>query len=495
MSSLVIRILESYPDLADKHDENGMTALNLLATMPTSFKSKSSYVLNDLNRTSFIPLQMLEAVVYKFIKTRIDERVSESQVAGNVEDPPADNKVGISMLEMPSFIRVIIGHWFFGKIYDAKEKHEVVLKLAHKLIDKEDWSHYIKYESIDTEVSSFGISSRKKNKVPDPLIQATTFGIFELVIAILQKYPQAADSFDENGRNILHISVEQKHRFLYEYLMNSLAYKDRMLADIDNRGNTILHLASCVQNPATSQRRIIDVANQWRVNYHVGTKQGSIPLINQMSRDVLWFKQVKHDTYPHLTHVRNMDGMTAEELFEENYSSVREEAQKAAKEVSGNFIIVSILIATLNFAALFTVPGGFDQNTGDPMLLSSHRQEMQFFMIYVWLSVVSALFSLANLLLIQVSRFNTNDFLIAVPTKFILSSLAIMYSTGLSVTAFYQGYILEGHPGTSVATFMMLCLFVGWYVLALVMVDTTVSIFDYMYYALFHLVAYKSPDI
>ncbi|CAK9169116.1 unnamed protein product [Ilex paraguariensis] len=141
-------------------------------------------------------------------------------------------------------------------------------------------------------------------------------------MAILQKYPQAADSFDENGRNILHITVEQKHRFLYEYLISSLAYKDRMLADIDNGGNTILHLASCVQNPATSHPRITDVASQWRVNYPIRKKRGSVPLTNQMSWDVLWFKRVKHDTYPHLRHVRNMDGMTAEELFEENYSSV-----------------------------------------------------------------------------------------------------------------------------------------------------------------------------
>ncbi|CAK9153009.1 unnamed protein product [Ilex paraguariensis] len=467
-----------------------MTALNLLATMPASFRSKSSYVLNDLSRAPFVPLQMFQAVVYKFIKTRIDERVSESQVAGNVEDPLADNKVGISMVEMPFFIRVIIGYWFFEKIYDAKQKHEVVLKLAHKLIDKKDWSHYIKYESIETEVSSFGISSTKKNKVPDPLIQATRLGILELVMAILQKYPQAADSFDKNGRNILHITVEQKHRFLYDYLMSSLAYKDRMLADIDNRGNTILHLASSVQNPATSHPRIIDVAND-----HVRKKQGSIPLINQMSWDVLWFKKVKHDTNPHLRHVRNIDGMTAQELFEENHTSLREEAQKAAKDLSGNFIIVTILIATLNFSALFTLPGGFNQNTGDPMLLSGYRQEMQLFMVYVGLSELFALFSLSTLLLILVSRFDTNDFFIAVPTKFIISLVTVMYSTGLSGIAYTQGYILEGQPETFLATLMILGLFFGWYVLTLLMVDTTVSILDYMYHAFFHLFAYKSPDI
>ncbi|CAK9169126.1 unnamed protein product [Ilex paraguariensis] len=492
---LAIHILESYPDLADKHDEKGMTALNLLASKPSSFKSMSSYVLKDLSRTPFVPLQMLEAVVYKFIKT---STVLKSPVADNVEDPPTDNRVGISMVERPFFIRVILGYWFFGKIYHAKQEHEVVEKLANKLIEKEYWSHYIDCESIDPEVSSFGIPSMKKNKVNDPLIQAATFGILELVTAILEKNPEAADSFDENGRNILHIAVEQKHRFLYEYLMSSLAYKDRMLADIDNRGNTILHLASCVENPATSNSRIIDVASQWRVDYHVGTirtKRGSVEVVNQMSWDVLWFKRVKHDIYPHLWHLRNMDGMTAEELFEENRSSLREEAEKAAKHVSANLIFVAILIGTVNFAALFTVPGGFNQNTGDPMLLSGHPQEMQLFMIYIGLALFFAFLSLTNLVLIQVSRFDTNDFHIAIPVKSIISSVTIMYSTGLSATAYCQGYILESRPGTFIATFMILYMVFVWYVLALVMVDTTVSTFDYMYYAIFNLLAYKSSDI
>ncbi|CAK9169125.1 unnamed protein product [Ilex paraguariensis] len=485
--SLAIHILGSYPDLADKHNEKGMTALNLLATKSSSFKSKSSYVLNDLSRTPFIPWQMLEAVAYKsVIKTKIDEKVSESELAGNV---------GISKVEKPFFIRVILGYWFFGKIYDAKQQHEVVKKLAQKLIEKEDWSHYIDCESIGPEVSSFGISSRKKNKVPDPLIQATTFGIHELVMAILQKYPEAADSFDENGRNILHIAVEQKHRFLYQYLMNSLAYKDRMLADIDKQGNTILHLASYVENPASSHPKIIDVASQWGVDYHVGTKRGSVEVINQMSWDVLWFKRVKDDSYPHLRHLRNMDGKTAEELFEENRSSLRVEAEKAAKHVSANLIIVAILICTINFAALFTVPGGFNQNTGDPILLSDHWQEMQFFMVYIGLALFFSFLSLANLVLMQVSRFDTNDFHIAVPVKSIVASLTIMYSTGLSATAYFQGYILESKPGTFIATFMILYMFVVWYVLALVMVDTTFSTFDYMYYALLHLIAYKSQGI
>ncbi|CAK9184814.1 unnamed protein product [Ilex paraguariensis] len=363
--SLAVSILESYPDLAQKHDEKVITPFNLLASKPSSFRSRSTYMLNDLSRTPFIPWQVVEAVIYNCIPTMCVEAALEH---------PNANRLGISKIERSSFIRRILGCWYFKKIDDAKQKHELAVVLANRLIGEEDWSRYICYESIDPEDSSFGISSRKTNTVPDPLIQATRFGILELVMLILQKYPKATGSFDENGRNILHITVKQKHRFQYDYLMNFGACKDRMLADIDNQGNTILHLATCVGYPASSPSGFTDVGDRWSANFHVGAKGGSVGVVNQMSWDVLWFKRVKHDSYPHLWHLRNIEGKAAEELLEENHSALREEAEKAEKHVGDNLIIIAILIATINFAALFTVPGDFNQNTGIPMFRETYKQ-------------------------------------------------------------------------------------------------------------------------
>ncbi|CAL5443760.1 unnamed protein product [Camellia sinensis] len=490
---LAMRILESYPNLARQHDEKGMTALNLLVTKPTSFRSRSSYVLYDLSRTPFIPWQIVEAIIYFYIPTMYVETALELPAAGNVEDP-SNNGVVMSKLERPSFTKTILGFYLLKKIDHAKQKHVLALMLANKLIEKEDWSHYI---HTDSEASSIG----RRNRALDPLLQATRLGILEVVMAILNKYPEAADSFDENGRNILHISVEQKHRFIYDYLMNFVAYKDRMLADIDFRGNTILHLATCVGNPTRSppglarNQFVDDVDGRWNTDFHLGAKRGSVGVVNQMSWDVLWFKRVKHDSYPHLWHLRNFDGKAAEELFEENHAALREEAEKAAKHVSDNLIIVAILIGTINFAALFTLPGGFDQNTGIPMLLKSNRQEIQFFMVYIGLALFFAFLSLATLMLIQLSRFDTNDFHMAIPLKTIISCITIIYSTGFSATAFAQGYILEGELGAFLATFLIFFELLVCFVLALIMIDTKVLIFDYMYYAIRHLFCYKIPHM
>ncbi|KAL3518320.1 hypothetical protein ACH5RR_020909 [Cinchona calisaya] len=137
------------------------------------------------------------------------------------------------------------GNPWFKEIYDAKQKHTVALKLAGKLIRREGWSQYVHTEATQIEGSQYGISSQKKNRVPDPLIQAARLGIIEVALEILRVYPEAAYAFDENGKNILQIVVEKKHMFLYDYmvsagiqkdsdyLMSAGIQKDRMLSDID----------------------------------------------------------------------------------------------------------------------------------------------------------------------------------------------------------------------------------------------------------------------
>ncbi|CAL5439449.1 unnamed protein product [Camellia sinensis] len=147
--------------------------------------------------------------------------------------------------------------------------------------------------------------------------------------------------------------------------------------------------------------------------------------------------------------------LAAEELFEGNHAALREEAEKAAKHISDNLIVVAILIGTINFAALFTLPRSFDQNTSIPMLFKTNRQELQYFMVYIGLALFFSFLSLATLL-IQLSRFDTNDFLIAIPVKTIVSCITIIYSAGFSATAFAQGYILESELGAFLATFLIL---------------------------------------
>ncbi|CAL5422053.1 unnamed protein product [Camellia sinensis] len=104
--------------------------------------------------------------------------------------------------------------------------------------------------------------------IQTPIVHATNNGIIELVKEILINFPYAAYSLDKNGKNILHIVVEQKDRILYDYFKKNVDHKDEMLSNVDNNGNTVLHLAA-----------------------NLGTSPKIVPgHLNQMAWDVCWFK-------------------------------------------------------------------------------------------------------------------------------------------------------------------------------------------------------------
>ncbi|KAK4358776.1 hypothetical protein RND71_021005 [Anisodus tanguticus] len=182
-----LHLLKIYPELARKHDGEGRTALNLLATKHLSFRSGSIYTVGQMGTAPFLPMQALEYFMY------------------------------------------FCNAWL-GVIDDEKQKHILALTLARRLIMEEDWSFYA-------------------NCVENPLIEATKLGIYELVVEIIQSYPQTVETVDEDGNNILHIAVERKNRFLFDYILENVSHKDRLLTDTNQQGKTILHFAANVGSP------------------------------------------------------------------------------------------------------------------------------------------------------------------------------------------------------------------------------------------------------
>ena len=78
---------------------------------------------------------------------------------------------------------------------------------------------------------------------------------------------------------------------------------------------------------------------------------------------------MQYDSFPYLWQLQNSEGKTAAQVFETNHASVRKKAEKTMKEMANSVLIVFVLIGTINFATVFTVPGGFNQDSGDPVYL------------------------------------------------------------------------------------------------------------------------------
>ncbi|XP_027100591.1 uncharacterized protein [Coffea arabica] len=465
--SLAIGILESYPDLAGKRNEKGKTALHLLAAKPESFRSGSAYTLKDLGRKSLIPLHILRTIIY-WCTCCIPVLYKESQPANSAEEP--SNTASIHKLNRSSSANYILGFPWLKEIDDAKQSHAVAQMLAERLIRREDWSHYVHAEDKDLEGSQFGISSEKKNRLPDPLIQATRLGIIEVVQEILSVYPEASYTFDGKGRNILQIAVEEKKWVLYDYLMTSGTNMDRMLSAIDHEGNSIIHLAARLESPPSTPPGVFQ----------------------QMMWEVLWFKRVQYDSFPYLWQLQNSDGKTAKQVFETSHASLREKAEETVRALANTVLIVSVLIGTINFAAIFTVPGGFDQTTGEAIFLKNRRWEFSLLMFYLAGGLFSSLFTMGTLLVIIFLRFETEDFYVSLPCYYVMNMISIFYSAVFTIVACCQALIVQKVVITDFRPLVAFFFIYG--LVALVLMETSYVIVDYVYHLICYCLCYRGQE-
>ena len=85
----------------------------------------------------------------------------------------------------------------------------------------------------------------------------------------------------------------------------------------------------------------------------------------------LWMQTVEKLIPSHYKTHRDNKDKTAMELFKEMHEKQLENAQRWIKETSQSCSGVAVLVATVVFAAAFTVPGGTNDSNGFPILLHS----------------------------------------------------------------------------------------------------------------------------
>ncbi|KAK3438344.1 hypothetical protein EUGRSUZ_C02964 [Eucalyptus grandis] len=152
----------------------------------------------------------------------------------------------------------------------------------------------------------------------------------------------------------------------------------------------------------------------------------------RMQREVQWFKAVE-SWVAHQLRVSRLDpeGKTYWEQFVEDHEKLLENGQKWVKETADKCMLVSTLIATVLFAAVFTVPG--TNNDSNIILL---KGSVLIFTIFdglgLFLSVAATLLFLA----ILTSPNEPQDFLDSLPKKIIMGLLFLFLSLVFMLVAF-----------------------------------------------------------
>ncbi|XP_043694531.1 protein ACCELERATED CELL DEATH 6-like [Telopea speciosissima] len=295
------------------------------------------------------------------------------------------------------------GFTFLREIDDTKHKHQLVLELVKLLVKKESedlkWNSYISDEEDSTSTSgplreqlSF---SQTANTINDTLMLSAKHGIVEIVGVILEECPWAIEFLDKNGKNILHLAVKYRQAGVFKLLKSKRLCLNKMVAEVDNEGNTPLHL----------------VAKHHEKNFYVTAYE--------MTREIHWFKQVKDVSQVHTYHLRNSEGKTADEIFNDTHQILLSKSVEWAKKTTNTFMVVSTLIATVNFSAAFAVPGGYDQYSGIPVFTSKTR-DLPWFYAYSTVALFFSVVTLGSSFSAYLSRFHSEDFHFFLPLKYLI---------------------------------------------------------------------------
>ncbi|KAK3438683.1 hypothetical protein EUGRSUZ_C03336 [Eucalyptus grandis] len=194
---------------------------------------------------------------------------------------------------------------------------------------------------------------------------------------------------------------------------------------------------SLVRGPTAEDCKDIMVeAASYFPNYDTVTKGAGATF--QMQRELQWYNAVESWVSPLWRNASMIDtevmNVTYWNGFVENHKELLEKGEKWVKNTGNSCMLVSTLIATVLFAAAFTVPGGNDDKTGVPLLLG--EDSFLVFAISDVLGLFSSVTAILLFLAILTSRYELQDFLKALPKKIITGLCFLFLSLAFMLVAF-----------------------------------------------------------
>ncbi|KAI3955751.1 hypothetical protein MKW98_006111 [Papaver atlanticum] len=411
---IAICIVQKYPNLVIQESENSkVTALEMMAGRPFTFLSGCKLTLWERWMYSVIAVDLLAVPCSKHMK-------------GDVENPllseDSSNRGGIitrfrgTMMDFFSAFQNSLTRVPAGKgIYNKKLMHEKVTTFVKCMLTQ------LRLKGIASSLEFFENSNVLKT--------AMKSGTTEFVVECLQTFPELIWHKTKNQR-ILQVAIEERNGEILNLICKlSGDRKDDLVSRRDENGNNILHYVAKLA--PSHQLKLVSGA----------------PL--QMQREMQWYKGVENLLPEKYRLLSNKDGNTAQQIFTEEHTKLVREAEDWMKGTSESCMLLTTLIATVAFAAAFTVPGGniSDTNSGNngiPIFL--FNDAFMVFAIADALSLFSSITSVLMFLSILTSRYAEVDFLVSLPRKLIIGLATLFFSLATIMVAFGAALsIVLGH--------------------------------------------------
>ncbi|KAK1360445.1 ankyrin repeat-containing protein ITN1-like [Heracleum sosnowskyi] len=152
-----------------------------------------------------------------------------------------------------------------------------------------------------------------------------------------------------------------------------------------------------------------------------------------MQRELQWFKEVEKFVEPSYKEALNNEKKTPRMVFTSEHKEILKEAQLWMKDTSSSATVVVALLVTMAFAAIFTAPGG-NNDDGKPLFLN--ESVFMLFAISDAITLFSSSTSVLVFLSVLNSRFAEEDFLYALPKRLTIGLIALFISRASTMVTF-----------------------------------------------------------
>ncbi|KAF4376457.1 hypothetical protein G4B88_017193 [Cannabis sativa] len=259
------------------------------------------------------------------------------------------------------------------------------------------------------------------------ILIAAKNGVTELVEKILELFPVAIHDTNAEKKNIVLLAVEHRQPHVYKMLLKRKILKDSVFQQVDNKGNSALHLAAMLGDYKPWLIPGAALQMQWEIKWYEVSFRSSTPLLYvKKSMPANFFVRYNHAS------------KTAKDIFTETHTGLLKAGGEWLTSTSQSCSVVAALIATVAFATSTTVPGGNNEISGRPTL-----EDKPAFEVFAIASLVALCFSVTSVVMflaILTSRYQERDFGGDLPRKLLMGLTSLFVSIASMLVSFCAGH-------------------------------------------------------